>query len=571
MGLEKCLAIARGEGIADLCLKQAKVVNVFSGEIENRDVYIAEGRIIGFSARKAKKEIDLSGAYLLPGFIDAHLHIESSYLTPVELAKVLLPCGTTCAICDPHEIANVAGVEGIKYFFREAQKLPFSFYFTASSCVPASPLETPGAIFGPDEVAWLLEHPQVVGLAEVMNFPGTVAGDPDLLAKIRIAKALNKQIDGHAPGLSGMALEAYRLAGPANDHETISLEEAKEKLALGFTVFIRRGSIANNLKDLLPLVSENNWPFFALVSDDVNVKDILEKGHLNRVLCEAVSYGLPPITAVRLVTISPARHYNLLDRGGIFPGARADLVVVKDLQKFEVEAVWVAGQLVARNGRLCKEFPQAEKALTQFFTLPSNLDIRVPVQGERMRVIGVIPNQIVTEHLILKPTVKDGVVVADPERDLAKIVCIERHHGTGRYTVGFVKGFGLKIGALASTVAHDSHHLLIVGVDDEDILLAAKEIANLGGGQVVVKKGQVVAKLPLPVAGLMSTLSAKEVAGYLEALHQAAKALGCLLPEPFMTLSFLALPVIPHLKITDQGLVDVDNFEFVSLWHDKLV
>jgi len=565
MGLERYLAIARGDEAADLCLKKARVVNVFSGEIEERNIYIAKGKIIGFSPRKAKQEIDLSEAYVLPGFIDAHLHIESSYLTPVELAKILLSCGTTCAICDPHEIANVAGLEGIKYFLREAQKVPFSFYFTAPSCVPASPLETAGAILGPDEVAWLLRHPQVIGLAEVMNFPGTIAGEPDLLAKIRITKAFGKHIDGHAPGLSGLALEAYRLAGPANDHETISLEEAKEKLALGFTVFIRRGSVANNLRDLQPLVSENNWPFFTLVSDDVNVKEILEKGHLNRVLREAVSLGLSPITAVRLVTISPARHYQLLDRGGIFPGARADLVVVNDLEKFEVQAVWTAGRLVAREGRLCEKLPQPEEALARPFTLPSDLDIRVPVQGKRLRVIGLIPGQIVTEHLLLEPTVKDSLVVADPERDLAKIVCIERHHNTGRYTVGFVQGFGLKSGALASTVAHDNHHLLVVGMNDEDILLAAKELARLGGGQVVVNKGQIMASLPLPVAGLMSTLPANEVAKRLEALHQAAKALGCLLPEPFMSLSFLALPVIPYLKITDQGLVDVERFEFVPL------
>jgi len=565
MALEKYLAIARGNEAADFCLKQARVVNVFSGEIEERDIYVARGKIIGFSPREAREEIDLAGAYVLPGFIDAHLHIESSYLTPVELAKILLPCGTTCAICDPHEIANVAGLEGVKYFLREAQKVPFSFYFTAPSCVPASPLETAGAVLGPDEVAWLLKQPQVIGLAEVMNFPGTIAGEPNLLAKIRITKALGKHIDGHAPGLSGLGLEAYRLAGPANDHETISLEEAKEKLALGFTVFIRRGTVANNLGDLLPLVSENNWPFFTLVSDDVNAKEILEKGHLNRVLGEVVDLGLSPITAVRLVTISPARHYHLLDRGGIFPGARADLVVVKDLERFEVQAVWSAGRLVAKEGRLCEKIPRPEEAFARPFSLPRDLDLRVPVQGERLRVIGLIPGQIVTEHLILEPTVKDGLVVADPARDLAKIVCIERHHDTGRYTVGFVQGFGLKSGALASTVAHDSHHLLVVGMNDEDILLAAKELARLGGGQVVVDKGQIMATLPLPVAGLMSTLSANEVAERLEALHQAAKALGCLLPEPFMSLSFLALPVIPYLKITDQGLVDVERFEFVSL------
>ncbi len=565
MGFERYLAVARGERAADLCLKGAKMVNVFSGEIEERNIYIAEGKIIGFSPRETKEEMDLSGAYVLPGFIDAHLHIESSYLTPVELAQILLPCGTTCAVCDPHEIANVAGLEGIKYFLREAQKVPFSFYFTAPSCVPASPLETAGAVLGPDEVAWLLKQPQVIGLAEVMNFPGTIAGEPDLLAKIRITKALGKHIDGHAPGLSGPALEAYRLAGPANDHETIALEEAKEKLSLGFSIFIRRGSVANNLSDLLPLVSENNWPFFTLVSDDVNVKEILERGHLNRVLREAVDFGLSPVTAVRLVTISPARHYQLLDRGGIFPGARADLVVVKDLKSFEVQAVWVAGRLIAREGKICEKLPCPEKALARPFTLPGNLNLRVHPQGKRLRVIGLVPGQIITEHLLLEPTVKDNLVVTDPERDLAKIVCIERHHNTGRYTVGFVRGFGLKSGALASTVAHDSHHLLVVGMNDEDILLAAKEVARLGGGQVVVNKGQIMASLPLPVAGLMSTLSANEVSKRLEALHQAAKTLGCLLPEPFMGLSFLALPVIPHLKITDCGLVDVDRFQFVPL------
>ncbi len=567
--LERLLKVGRGEGPADLVLKNARLLNVFSGEIEPRDIYIAQGCIVGFSPRQALEEIDLQGQYLLPGFIDAHLHIESSYLTPVPLGQVLVCRGTTGSVCDPHEIANVAGLEGVYYFLREAEKAPCSFYFMAPSCVPASPWETPGAELGPEEIAILLKHPRVLGLAEVMNFPGTVAGVPELLAKIHLARLVDKYIDGHAPGLKDHALEAYRLAGPANDHECTLLEEARAKLALGMHIYIRRGSVANHLKELLPLVTKENWPFFAAVSDDVNVRALLNQGHLDQALREMVALGLDPVTAVRLVTLAPARHYGLYRHGAIIPGAWANLVVVSDLREFRVQAVWYKGRLVARQGSWMGPEPKAEAAFLRPFSLPQTLDLRVPGQPGRLRVIGVQPGQLLTEHLLLEPTVKEGLVVADPQRDLAKIICLERHQGTGNFSLGFVKGFGLQKGALASTVAHDSHHLLVVGVDDADMLLAAQELARHGGGQIVVAQGEIKAFLPLPVAGLMSTLAPKEVARCLEDLHQAAQDLGCSLPEPFMSLSFLALAVIPHLKITDRGLVDVDRFQLVSLFVEE--
>ncbi len=567
--LEELLRVSRGEKPADLVLKNARLVNVFSGEIEDRDVYIAQGHIVGFTPRPVLEEMDLKGQYLLPGFIDAHLHIESSYLTPVPLGQVLVCRGTTVAVCDPHEIANVAGLEGVFYFLREAEKAPCFFYFMAPSCVPASPWETAGAWLGPDEIATILEHPRVLGLAEVMNFPGTVAGDPELLGKIRLAQLLHKHIDGHAPGLRGQALEAYRLAGPANDHECTLLEEAREKLALGMNVFIRRGSVANHLKELLPLVTGENWPFFAVVSDDVDVRALLKHGHMDQTLREMVSLGLDPITAIRLVTLAPAQHYQLHKHGAVFPGAWANLVLVKDLRDFAVQAVWYKGRLVAKEGSWVGPKLQGEPGFSRAFQLPSPLDLRVPAQQGRLRVIGVQPGQILTEHLLFTPTIKDGLVVADPQQDLAKIVCIERHQNSGNFSVGFVHGFGLKQGALASTVAHDSHHLLVVGVNDEDMLLAAQELAHHGGGQIVVARGEIKAFLPLSVAGLMSTLPPAEVASRLEDLHKAVQDLGCSLPEPFMSLSFLALSVIPHLKITYRGLVDVDRFQLVPLFVEE--
>ncbi len=564
--LERLLAYARGEKPADLCLKGAKVFDVFSATFHEEDLYLAEGVILGRAPRRAVKELDLSGLYLLPGFIEAHLHLESSYLLPQEIAPLLLARGTTTVIADPHEIANVLGLSGIYYLLCEARRTPIDFFFTVPSCVPASPLETPGAILSADEVAALLEEKPFIALGELMNYPDTIAGKGDFLAKIRAARARGKAIDGHAPGLTGKDLEAYRLAGPSSDHESSSLEEAREKLRAAMRLFIRRGSVANNLPSLLPLVTPENSVFISLVSDDVSARELAEEGHLDRSLREAVAFGLPPEVALRMVTLSPAFHFGLSDRGGIFPGARADLVAVSDLRKIDVRFVWAAGKLVFREGE-CLFKPQKPAPFPEHpLRLPEKIDLKVPAKGDRIRVLGIVPGEILTEHLIFRAKIEKGEVVPDISRDLLKIVCLERHHGTGNYTIGFVRGFGLKRGALGSTVAHDSHQLLLVGTNDRDLLLAARRLEECGGGLVAVAEGEILAELPLPVGGIISTLSAKEVIRRLEDLGKAAKELGATHPEPFMALSFLALPVIPSLRITDRGLVDVENFSFVDLF-----
>ncbi len=564
--MNELLRVARGEIAAEWRLTGGKLLDLFTGEERPTDLFVHQGRIVGFQAREAQRTLDLSGGYILPGFIDAHLHLESSYLVPTELARILLPRGTTTLICDPHEIANVLGREGLDYLRREAERSPLSVFFTAPSCVPASPFETPGAVLNHEEVARILRHPHVLGLAEVMNFPGTISGDPEIVCKLQAAHILGKTIDGHAPGLGGKALEAYRLLGPSSDHECVTAEEAAEKLRLGFRIFIRRGTAANNLFDLLPLVRPDNYPFFCFCSDDLSPREIVSSGHLDETLREAVSGGLDPLTAVRLATLSPALYFGLRDRGAIFPGARADLVIVKDLREFRPLYVFAGGKLVAKEGRYLPALLPPGPAPDHPVRIPAKLDFRLPARGKRVRVIGLIPGQILTEELILEPAVVGGEVVPDPERDLAKIVCLERHHGTGRYAVGLVHGFGLKEGALASTVAHDSHHLLLVGMGDDDLRVAAQRIKELGGGQVVIKQGRILAELPLPIAGLLSPFKAEEVIERLENLKKAAQTLGCNLRDPFMSLSFLALPVIPKLKITDRGLIDVENASFVDLF-----
>ena len=567
--LEELLAKACGEKEADLCLSGARVFDVFSGTFREENIYLARGFILGRAPRKARETFNLEGLYLLPGFIEAHLHLESSYLMPQELGSILLSHGTTTVVCDPHEIANVLGLEGLFYLLSEARKIPLDFFFTVPSCVPASPLETPGAILSAEEVSSLLREERFIALGEMMNFPGTISRDPEVLAKLRGARLLRKPIDGHAPGLEGKELEAYRLAGPASDHECVSLEEAREKLRSGMRIFIRRGTVANNLPALLPLVSSETSPFLSFVSDDLSAEEALKEGHLDRILREAVALGLAPELALRLVTISPALYFGFQDRGGIFPGARADLVAVSDLRSFEVRYVWAQGRLVFCEGKTLFSPHPPSPPPEHPLRLPEKIDLCVPCRGARIRVIGLIPGEIVTEHLILKPKVKDGQVVPDLERDLLKIVCFERHQGTGQYGVGFVRGFGLKKGAFGSTVAHDSHQLLVVGTNDEDILLVTERLRELGGGLIVVAEGKVLSELPLPVGGLLSLLSARKVAKSLEELKVALKKLGATHPEPFMALSFLALPVIPSLKLTDRGLVDVENFSPVDLFVEE--
>lgn len=565
MGEDAWLAVARGEAEADLVFTGARVVDVFSGRIREDAVAVHEGRIAGFGKRRARERIDLGGALLCPAFIDGHVHIESSLVSLPEYARAVVPHGTSAVVTDYHEIANVLGLRGVRYMMRLAEDLPLDVFVMLPSCVPATPMETAGAVLEAEDLAPLLAEEAVVGLGEVMNFPGVIAGDAAVMAKIAVCTGL--PIDGHAPGLSGEDLDAYLAAGVESDHECVELSEAREKMEKGMYIYIREGSTARNLQALLPLAEEAPSHRLLLVTDDRQPDDLMREGHLDHVLRRAVQLGLDPVEAIRMVTLYPALRFRLPRRGGIAPGWQADLVVLEDLENFNVKAVYRQGRKVAEGGELLVEARQGEAAPGAINIAWEKIPgISVPAQNGNVLVIGAIPDQIVTESLVERPRVEKGFVVSDPQRDILKICVFERHRGTGNVGVGFVRGFALHEGAMASTVAHDSHNLVVLGVDDGDIMAAARRVAEIGGGQAVVKNGKVLAELPLDVAGLMSTLPLAEVTERVRGLREAARGLGCGLSDPFMALSFMALPVIPALKITDRGLFDVTSFTHVPLF-----
>lgn len=564
--LKQRLQAARGEIPADLVIVGARVAQVYTGEWRETGVALFDGVIVGLGDY-AGPRLEVNGQYLLPGFIDGHLHLESSLLTPRELARALLPLGTTAVVADPHEIANVWGSRGLDYLLAASQGLPLDFFFLLPSCVPASPWETAGARLEAADLAPYRQHPRVLGLAEVMNFPGVIAGDAGLLAKIALFP--RGPVDGHAPLLSGKDLCAYRLAGIGSDHECSRLAEAREKLALGFYVMLREGSLARNLADLLPAVTPASLRRALMVTDDCHPEDLLARGHLNHLLKKAVSLGLDPLAAVTMVTLNPAEYFRLRDRGGVAPGLTADLVTVRDLQDFQVDKVWKQGRLVVDGGRLLREpaFPETPRPAPSLRVTDLHLEaFSPPAAGDLVKVIGLIPGQLLTEKRVLPAPLKQGRLVADPGRDLLKLAVVERHRGTGNLGLGLVQGFGLKTGALASSVAHDSHNLIVVGAEESDMLRALEHLVALQGGLAVVAGGKVLADLPLPLAGLLSPAPLEEVAAASARLRQAYRSLGGDLPDPFMALSFLALPVIPELKLTDLGLVDVGRFQVVPLF-----
>ena len=563
--IDHYINLARGRGEADLLLRNVRLVNVLSGEIHSADVAIADGLFLGFGDYSAKEVIDGEGRYLVPGLIEGHIHIESSQILPSEFARLVAARGTAAVIADPHEIANVMGVEGIEFMLAASSGLPVSFFFMVPSCVPATTMETAGAVIDAAAVAALLKkHPdRLLGLAEVMNFPGVINQNPETMAKIAAAKG--KNIDGHAPQLSGFDLNSYIMAGPGSDHEATTLDEAREKLRLGMHLMLREGSREHNLDDLLPVINRYNSANCSLVSDDRHVIDLLHKGHLDYSIRKAIAGGLSPLNAIQMATINPARYFGLKRRGAVAPGYRADCLLLDDLESFTINQVFLVGRPLAE-----KDFAAPSRLLpgnTVSVAKLSEESFAIPVAGARIKVIGIVPGQLVTREIIVTPKIDQSSAVADPDRDLVKLAVIERHHGSGRIGMGFVQGLGLERGALAGTVAHDSHNLIVAGICDADMLLAARVVKEMSGGLAVVVDGRILGRLPLPVAGLMSAEKAETTAAALKSLQGQAALLGAV-NDPFMALSFLALPVIPSLKLSDRGLVDVDKFSLTDLWLD---
>jgi adenine deaminase len=571
-GLQRRISIARGNIPADLVLRNAMLVNVCSGEIYPADVAIADGFVVGVSAPsggyQGREERDLQGRWLAPGLIDGHMHIESTMLVLSEFARVVTPRGITTVVLDPHEFANVMGVEGIRYVLESGRGLPLSAYVMLSSCVPASAYESPYRVLQADDLLPLLNEERVLGLAEMMNMPGVLNADEQVLAKIIATQQNGLVVDGHAPGLNGPDLNAYAVAGVMSDHECTTLEEARQRIRLGMWLMIREGSAARNLDALLPLVKELHPPRVFFVTDDRDPLDLTTRGHIDSMVRRAIELGLDPVEAVRLSSYNTTQYFRLYERGAIAPGFVADLVVLDDLTTFKVESVYKDGKLVAQDGKLLVDPPSfafTGVTGTVHIGTVSKADLRIPAKDGMVEVVGIQPGQITTLHLREEAPVRDGEIVADPQRDLLKLVVIERHHASGRLGLGLVKGFGLREGALASSVAHDAHNLVIVGTNDRDILATARALEKMGGGFAFVVNGELRASVPLPLAGLVSPLPADELVQQLLTLDTAAAEAGCALEHPCMTLSFLSLSVIPSLKLTDQGLIDVETFTLIPL------
>ena len=568
MNLNDTIQFARGEKPVDLLITNARIINVFSSEIISDSVAIAGGQFVGFGDYPNQKQLDAGGRFLGPGFIDGHVHIESSMTCVSEFVRTVLARGTTTVAADPHEIANVLGAEGLNYMLQSAQDQPMNIYFTLSSCVPATNMETSGAELKAEDIQPFMGHERIVALAEVMNFPGVLFRDPDVLAKIEAANRYKKPVDGHAPGLTGRDLNAYIAAGVHSDHECATQQEAMEKLRAGMHIMIRQGTGAKNLEALIPAVSAKNARRFMLCTDDRHPHDLLDDGHIDAVVREAIQLGLDPILAIQLATLNPAEYFGLNHIGAIAPGRQADFVVFSDLNAPVIEQVYHQGVLVAENGRMLpaiKRPPSITVAPSVNVNL-KQIDFTVPAEGNRIRVMEIIPDQLITRHSVEQAPLSGDQVVSDPSRDLLKIAVVERHTGTGNMGRAFVRGLGLKHGALASSVAHDSHNIIIVGTNDRDMRKALETIILMGGGLAAVSDAKTLASLPLPVAGLMSLDPVQTVKNQIDDLIAIAHEMGSELKDPFMTLSFLALPVIPELKITDKGLVDVNKFEVVSLF-----
>jgi adenine deaminase len=561
--LARRLAVARGDELADLVVEGGRVFSAFTREWLETDVAVVDGYVAGLGDYAGREVLHAGGKYVVPGFVDAHMHLESSKLLVDEFARLVLPFGTTAVVADPHEIANVLGTDGVHWLADLCAGLPLDVFFMASSCVPASDFESPRRTLLPGDLEGLLRRRRVIGLAEMMNFPGVISGDPAELAKLRLERATH--VDGHAPGVLGKELQAYAAAGIRSDHEASTIEEGRERLRAGMWLLIREASAARNLQTLLPLVEEFGPGRMAFCTDDREPEHIAAEGHVNSMVREAVAAGVAPEDALVMGSFNAAQWHGLRELGALAPGYQADLLLLPDLERFEPETVLKRGRPVEEIPR--PEVPEWVKHTVRIQPVASN-EFQIPWDGGHARVIGLVEDQIVTEALEEEPLVEEGLAVADPSRDLAKIAVIERHLGTGRVGIGFVRGFELQRGALASTVAHDAHNIVVVGADDGDMARAVQRLAEMGGGMVVIADRGVQAELPLPVAGLLSDEPVGQVVEGSRACVEAARALGCRLRSPFQSMAFLALSVIPKLKITDRGLVDVDRFELVGLRAD---
>jgi adenine deaminase len=571
------IRVAHGDVSADLVLTGGQVVNVLTGEVYPADVAILAGEIAAVGppgAYQGREQHDVGGQLLCPALIDGHVHVESSMMLPRDFARAVVPHGTLTVIHDPHEIANVCGLDGIRFMLAASAGLPLDVRIMLSSCVPATHMETSGARLLAADLATLAWEDGVLGIAEVMNYPGVIGGTDDLLRKIDLGLAAGRPVDGHAPGVRGYDIAAYAASGITSDHESFVLEEAREKLRLGFHVLVREGSTTRNLDALLPLITPLTSAHCSFCTDDKHPDDIQREGHIDYIVRRAIAGGIDPVLAVQCASYNTARHYGLRDRGAIAPGYRADLLVVDRFPDFNVTGVYRAGALVATEGRLLQDPPPTE--VPPAFTQTMRIDpacvaadstyLHVPAAGgNRVHVIVMIPHQIVTGRDVATVPVVDGRLEADLSQDVLKVAVWERHQACGRVGVGFVRGFGLQRGAIGSSVAHDSHNIVVVGTNDADMLLAARTVGAMGGGQAAVADGQVLVQVPLEVAGLMSARPYEEMARLAHEEVVAAQALGCTLPNPFIAMSFVALPVIPSLKLTDFGLVDVEQFAVIPL------
>ncbi len=563
--LARLISVAKGERPADLILANAKVVNTFTGEIEAGNVAICGDRVAGVGDyHQAKQVLDLTGKYIAPGLINGHTHLESSMLDVGQYARAVVPRGTSALVTDLHEIANVCGLEGMRYVLNCVRRLPLDLFLMAPSCVPATHLETAGASISPEDIRQILRWQGTIGLGEVMNFPGVIGGDATVLSKINLARG--KIVDGHAPGVTGKDLTAYVAAGILSDHESVSLAEARDKLRQGMFIMIREGSSEKNLDALLPLVTDKTYKRCFFVVDDRSCADLLRDGDIDAVVRKAIRRGLDPVRAIQMATINTAEYFRLDRLGAVAPGYLANLIVLDDLPNLQISMVFYRGRLVAREGKALFLLPQpSNSGVTNTVNIkPFTIEaLRLKASGEAKPVIEVVPGQIITRGKSEKVKAVDGAIVPDTGRDILKLVVVERHKATGNIGLGLVRGFGLKKGSLASSIAHDSHNIIAVGTNDEDIFTAIREIERLQGGLVAAAEGKVLASLGLPIAGLLSDEPLETVAGKLEKLEQLAKDLGTTLPSPFATLSFLALPVIPELRLTDLGLVDVNEFKLI--------